>query len=159
MRKALALLIVALAAPALSAGEFELTGYAGYTFPFYSQTFGYDPGPVSVPIPGVTVEQGGSFLLDASGGPAFAGALAFYATDSFGFELRYDHAEINVENMDSVYDVEVGLPGGLAPVTAHLDFTDGETRIDSLAPLSLNLKLRTGSPVRVGLSGGAGCLG
>ena len=86
-KAALAILLAVLSVPAVSgAGELELTGYGGYTFPFYNQTFKYDPGPVSVPIPGVTVEQGGSFELKASGGPAFAGGLAFYVTD--GVRLR-----------------------------------------------------------------------
>jgi hypothetical protein len=162
MRKALALLIAVLAAPAVChAGEFELTGYAGYTFPFYSQQFGYSPGPVSVDIPGVTVtvDQGGSFGLETSGGPAFAGGLAFFATDSFGFEVRYDNADVSVDVLDSVFNVRVGLPGGLQPVTADLEFTDGEAQLDGVAPWSVNLKLRTSGPVRFTVSGGASRLG
>ena len=88
MRKAFAILLAVLCVPAVSgAGELELTGYGGYTFPFYSQTFKYDPGPVSVPIPGVTVEQGGSFELKASGGPAFAGGIAFYYSRRAGADF------------------------------------------------------------------------
>src|SRR5512139_672607 len=126
MKKALTLLLAALALPALAAaGELELTGYGGYTFPFYSQTFKYDPGPVSVPIPGVSVEQGGSFELKASGGPAFAGGIAFYVTDGFGFEVRYDHADITVETQSSSYTVRVGLPAPLDPVVADLALGEG----------------------------------
>jgi hypothetical protein len=71
-----------------------------------------------VPIPGVSVEQGGSFELKASGGPAFAGGMAFYVTDGFGFEVRYDHADITVETQSSSYNVRVGLPAPLDPVVA-----------------------------------------
>jgi hypothetical protein len=160
MRQALALLLAALAAPGLAgAGEFELTGYAGYTFPFYSQTFKYDPGPVTVPIPGVTVEQGGSFELKASGGATFAGGMTFYVTDGFGFEVRYDHADINVETQSSAYNVRLGLPAPLDPVVAALTLTEGTVDLKAAAPFSLNLKLRTGGHVRLTVSGGASKLG
>jgi hypothetical protein len=160
MRKALLLLLAVVGAPALAAaGEFELTGYAGYTFPFYSQTFKYDPGPVSVPIPGVSVEQSGSFELKASGGPAFAGGATFYVTDGFGFEVRYDHADITVETQSSSYTVRVGLPAPLDPVVADLALTAGTVDLKAAAPLSLNLKVRTGGSVRLTVSGGASRLG
>ena len=140
MRKALALLLAVLAAPALAgAAELELTGYAGYTFPFYKQTFEYDPGPVTVPIPGVTVEQGGGFALEASGGPAFAGGLAFYVTGGFGFEVRYDRADITVDTQASSYTVRVGLPAPLDPVVADLALAEGTADLKAAAPLSLNL--------------------
>ena len=73
--RGLALLAAALVAavPAGAGERLEIAGYAGYTFPFYSQTFRYDPGQVTVPIPGVSVEQSGQFEAKASGGPAFAG--------------------------------------------------------------------------------------
>ena len=71
MRKTL--LLAVLVSPSLAAAaELELAGYGGYTFPLYSQTFKYDPGPVTVPIPGVSVEQGGGFELTGSGAIAFA---------------------------------------------------------------------------------------
>jgi len=157
MRKALALL---LALPALAgAGELELTAYGGRTFPFYSQTFKYDPGPVTVPIPGVTVEQGGSFELKASGGAAFAGGMTFYVTGGFGFEVRYDHADITIDTQSSAYNVRVGLPAPLDPVVASLTLTEGTADLNAAAPLSLNLKLRTGGRVRLTASGGASRLG
>jgi hypothetical protein len=160
MKKALAILLAALAVPALAdAGELELTGYAGYTFPFYSQSFKYDPGPVTVPIPGVTVEQGGSFELKASGGGAFAGGITFYVTQGFGFEVRYDHADITIDTQSSSYNVRVGLPAPLDPVIAGLTLTEGTVDLKAATPFSLNLKLRTGGHVRLTASGGASRLG
>jgi len=160
MRKALALLLAVLAAPVLAvAGELELTGYGGYTFPFYKQTFEYDPGPVTVPIPGVTVEQGGSFALEASGGPAFAGGVAFYVTGGFGFEVRYDRADITVDTQASSYTVRVGLPAPFDPVVADLALAKGTADLKAAAPFSLNLKLRTPGSVRLTVSGGASRLG
>jgi hypothetical protein len=143
-RKPLVLLLAALVAPAFAnAAELELTGYAGYTFPFYKQTFEYSPGPVTVPIPGVTVEQGGSFALEASGAPAFAGGVAFYVTENFGFEVRYDRADLTVDTKASSYTVRVGLPEPFDPVVADLALAEGTADLKAAAPFSLNLKLRT----------------
>ena len=159
-RQPLALLLAVLAAPALAgAAEFELTGYAGYTFPFYSQTFKYDPGPVTVPIPGVTVDQGGSFALEASGAPAFAGAATFYLTGGLGFEVRYDRADLTVDAKASSYTVRVGLPAPLDPVVADLALAQGTADLKAASPFSINLKLRTPGSVRFFLSGGASHLG
>jgi hypothetical protein len=160
MRHALAILLAVLAASALAgAGELELAGYGGATFPFYSQTFKYDPGPVTVPIPGITVEQGGSFEIKASGGAAFAGGVTLYVTGGFGFEVRYDHADITLDTQSSAYNVRVGLPAPLDPVLASLTLTQGKADLKAAAPLSLNLKLRTGGHVRLTASGGASRLG
>lgn len=158
--KPLAILLAALAAPALAgAGEFELAGYGGYTFPFYKQTFAYDPGPVSVPIPGVTVQQGGTFALETAGGPAFAGGITYYVTGGLGFEVRYDRADITVETQASSYTVRVGLPAPLDPVTADLALAQGTADLKAATPFSLNLKLRTPGSVKLTLSGGASRLG
>jgi hypothetical protein len=159
-RKPLVLLLAVLAAPSLAgAAEFELTGYAGYTFPFYKQTFTYDPGPVTVPIPGVTVDQSGSFALEASGAPAFAGGATFYLTGGFGLEVRYDRADLTVDTKASSYTVRVGLPAPLEPVVADLALAQGTADLKAAAPFSINLKLRTPGSVRFFLSGGASHLG
>ena len=156
MRKVLAFVAAVLALPSLTrAGEVELTGFAGYTFPFYTQTFAYDPGPVTIPIPGVSVVQRGSFQLSSSGGPAFGGSLAFFPADSLGFELRFDRADISVKTETAAYDINVTLPAPLDPVMATLDFTKGEAELDAATPLSLNLKLRSGGRTRFYVSGGA----
>ncbi len=160
MRQTTALLLVVLVAPAAAAaGEFELTGFGGYTFPFYSQTFRYTPGPVSVPIPGVSVEQGGSFGLETSGAVGFGAAAAFYVSEGFGFEVRYDRADITLEPLPSSYSVKVTLPAPFDPVVADLDFPPGTANLEAAAPLSINLKMRTGGRVRLTVSGGASRLG
>jgi hypothetical protein len=155
-----ALLAVLAAAPLAGASErLEIAGYAGYTFPFYSQTFRYDPGQVTVPIPGVSVEQSGQFEARASGGPAFAGGITLYATGGLGFEFRYDRADITVDTQGASYAVRVGLPAPLDPVVANLNLTEGQVDLQAVAPLSFNLKLRTGGPVRFTTSFGASRLG
>jgi hypothetical protein len=161
MRKVLVSLVAALAAPALAgAGELEVAGYAGYTFPFYSQTFAYDPGPIDIPIPGVDIEQGGEFELKASGGAAFAGGLTFYATDTFGFELRLDSAGMTVDTQSNTYSVRLDVPPPHDPVLADLELAKGTAEVRALRPWSFNLKLRSGGEsVRFTTSGGLSRLG
>jgi hypothetical protein len=157
---ALAFLAVLAAAPLAGASErLEIAGYAGYTFPFYSQTFRYDPGQVTVPLPGVSVEQSGQFEARASGGPAFAGGITLYATGGLGFEFRYDRADITVDTQGASYAVRVGLPAPLDPVVANLNLSEGQVDLQAVAPLSFNLKLRSGGAVRFTTSFGASRLG
>jgi hypothetical protein len=156
----LLVLVGTLVASSAAAGErFEIAGHAGFTFPFYSQSFHYDPGAVSVPIPDVSVEQSGDFELRASGGPAFAGAITLYATGGLGFEFRVDHADITIDTQGGSYAVRVGLPAPFDPVVANLNLTQGTADLKALTPLSFNLKLRTGGSVRFTASGGPSRLG
>jgi len=155
MRKALASLIAALALPSLAAaGEVEIGGFAGYTFPLYSQTFTYDPGPVTIDIPGVTIQQSGTFELKGSGGPVFGGTAALYLLDSVGLEVRFDSANVTVKAQSPSYHVHVALPAPAPPVDSNLSLTAGEAQLSSAQPFSLNLKLRTPGATRVYLSGG-----
>ncbi len=158
--QALSILVVCAAAAAASAGDrIEIAGHAGFTFPFYSQTFSYDPGAVSVPIPDVSVQQSGQFELRASGGPAFAGGITLYATTGLGFEFRVDHADVTLDTQGGSYTVRVGLPAPLDPVVANLSLSQGTADVKAVTPLSFNLKLRTGGKVRLMTSFGASRLG
>jgi hypothetical protein len=161
MRKVLVPLVAALAAPVLTvAGELELAGFAGYTFPFYSQTFAYGPGPVDIPIPGVEIEQGGEFELKASGGLVLAGGLTFFATDRFGLELRLDSADMSVDTRSNTYSVRVDLPPPHDPVLADLELEKGRAEMRALTPWSFNVKLRSGGEsARFTASGGLSRLG
>jgi hypothetical protein len=160
MRKAPFLLVVLLAVPSLAvAGSVEISGFAGYTFPFYSQTFRYDPGPVSIPIPDVSVQQNGVFQLKASGGAALGGSLAFFPVEAVGFELRVDRASVTVKPQDASFDVNLTLPAPLDPVKSTLSLPAGSVALDSGKPLSLNLKLRSTGRAQVFLSGGISRLG
>jgi len=158
-KSALLCLLLAMTPLAVRAGEFQVAGYGGYTFPFYSQTFRYDAGQVTVPVPGVSVEQMGEFELRASGRPAFTGAATFYATDGFGLEIRYDHAGIKVDTHGASYAVRVGLPMPLDPVTANVNLTEGVVDVKAVSPWSFNLKLRSGGRARFTTSFGASRLG
>ena len=155
------MLVAVLAAPVLAgAAELELAGYAGYTFPFYSQTFGYDSGPVDIPIPGVAIEQSGEFQLEASGGLLFAGGMTLYATDRFGLEVRLDSADMSVETLSNTYSVRVDLPEPFDPVAADLELEKATADLEALTPWSFNLKLRSGGEsLRFTASGGLSRLG
>lgn len=160
MRKALAPLVVLLAIPSLAAaGGVELAGFAGYTFPFYSQTFNYDPGPITVPIPGVAIQQSGAFQLNASGGLAAGGSLTLYPAEAIGIEFRIDSASVKVESQPATFDVNVTLPAPLDPLKSQLVLDAGTVELNSGKPLSLNLKLRTTGSTKLFASGGVSKLG
>ena len=156
MRKALASLVAVLALPSLAAagGEVEISGFAGYTFPFYSQKFSYDPGPVLVDIPGVTIQQSESFELKASGGLVLGGAVALFPIDAVGFEFRFDSADLTVKTQSPSYHVHVTFPAPLGPVDTNLALKESEADLSAASTFSLNLKLRTSGDTRVYLSGG-----
>jgi hypothetical protein len=161
MRKALpASFLALLALPSLAAAaDFEISGFAGYTFPFYSQTFTYQPGPISVPIPGVSIQQSGNFQLDASGGAAYGAAAAFFPVHSVGVELRVDSGDLTLGMKDAAFDVNVSLPAPLQPVHSTLTLTKGTADLRAARPFSLNLKLRSPGRSHVYASGGLSRLG
>ena len=55
--------------------------------------------------------------------------------------------------------MRVGLPAPLDPVVTTLSLSEGEVDLKAVAPLSFNLKLRTGGSVRFTTSFGASRLG
>jgi opacity protein-like surface antigen len=138
-----------------SAGDnVDLALYLGGSFPGYSQTFTYDPGPVSVPIPGLVITQSGAFTLEGGGGLVVSGGITFYFGGIIGIEGRYDTVRVSVNETAPSYDVSVTLPGIPTPVTASLDLGQGTVDVSTLKPWSLNLKLRTPGSVRFFASGG-----
>ncbi len=161
MNKALAALIALLTVPALAgAAELELTGALGYSFPFYSQTFPYDSGPIDPALPGLDIDQGGEFELKGSGGLVLGGAATFYASEGFGFELRLDSADMAVDTLSNSYTIRVDLPPPSDPVTAELELDRSKAELKSLTPWSFNLKLRSGGEsLRFTASGGFSRLG
>ncbi len=160
MRKVLPLLIAVLALPSLAAaGEVEVSGFAGYTFPFYTQSFTYDPGPITLPIADVSIQQAGAFQLTSSGGAAFGGSIALFPADTVGFEFRIDRASISVTPEGPIYRVHATLPAPLPPVDSTLDLTQGTADLSAAMPFSLNLKLRSSGHTRVYASGGISYLG
>src|SRR5260370_39318661 len=106
---------------AASAGDIELAGYAGPAVPFYDQTFRYDPGTLVSPFRGVTIQQQGVFRLEAKGGLAFGGGLAWYVVGPLGLAARIDTAGADVRTTGAPYPVSVALPPPPPPLSTDLD--------------------------------------
>lgn len=140
------------------AGEWELAVAGGKVFPFYTQSFEYDPGTLTAPIPGTTIEQRGVFRLDARGALAVGGSLSFYPARHVGIELRVDTADVSVPITGAVYRVRADLPAPLPDLSTDLDLGRGEVDLERLRPLSLGLRLRSAGRTRVGVSAGVSYL-
>lgn len=139
---------------AAAAGVLEVTVHAGPSFPTYSQTFSYDPGTVTLPIPFATVRQTGVFQLEAKGGLSFGGALAWQFAGPLGLEARIDTTDVDVQTLGARYRVEVDLPAPLSDVATDLDLGTGTVDLERVRPLSLNLRLRSSGKIGVAASGG-----
>jgi len=150
--------LVALLAPAAAgAADWELAAWAGPAFPFYTQTFEYDPGPLSLGIPGTSLEQRGAFSLDARGGVALGAAAAFNFSRHVGVELRIDTADVHVRTQGARYALTARLPPPLpAVITSDVDLGTGDVDVERARPISLNLRFRSRGTLRVtGSAGGS----
>jgi hypothetical protein len=161
MKKVLAALVAVFLAPAVvGAAGLELSGFLGYSFPAYNQSFAYNSGPIDIPVEGLEVDQGGLFELDSSGGLVLGGALTLYASEGFGLEVRLDSADVAIDTVANTYSVDVRLPEPHDPVSEVLELDRGEAEMKALTPFSINLKLRSGGrSLRFFASGGLSRLG
>lgn len=157
-RTVLAVGALATVARGSAADGWEVTVSGGKVFPFYDQTFEYDPGTLAPPIPGATLEQRGVFRLDARGGLALNFALARDLGRHVAVEARLDTADVSVSTIGARYRLRANLPAPLPPLSADVDLGTGEVDLERLRPLSLNLKLQGGDRTRLAASGGASWL-
>jgi hypothetical protein len=147
----------ALAGVNAHAATVELSGHAGQAFPFYEQSFEYDPGSALITLPGVgtlNLGQSGAFRLEGKGGSSLGGAVTLYLAPHVGIEARVDSAAVDIRTSGATYHLSIDLPAPLPDITQDLQFADGTVDVDRLQPLSLNLKLKT--PGRVGLVASGG---
>lgn len=144
------------AAPQASGGEVELAVHLGRALPYYDQALRYAAGSVPL-LPGFSLNLDDSIGLDARGGAVLAAGLTGYVAGPLGFEARVDRARVDVAVRDASFTL---LLRGAAPVPPQIaSFTStGSATLDPLTPLSLNLKLRFGRPIRLVVSGGASYL-
>jgi hypothetical protein len=138
----------------VTAAGWEAALHAGQTFPFYEQSFEFDPGALT--IPGATVTQRGIFRLDAKGGLALGASLAWQGS-VVGLEARVDTADVRVETEGARYDVTVRVPV-IGTLTTPVDLGGGTLDLERLRPMSLNLRVRTRGRVGFGASGGVSYL-
>lgn len=143
---------------AAAAGGLELAGYIGPSLPFYDQTFRYDPGTVTIPVPGISLRQDGVFGLSAQGALAVGGGLTWYFAGPAGLEARVDTTRIDVQTLGARYNVRLDLPEPFPPISTDVDLGSGRASPETLTPLSLNLKLRTPGVLRFVISGGVSYL-
>ena len=136
----------------------EITASAGKVFPFYNQTFEYDPGALLPPIAGATIEQRGIFTLDAHGALALNLAVARDLGRHAAVEARLDTADVSVNTVGARYRVRANLPAPLPPISSDIDLGTGSVDLERLRPLSLNLKLRGGRKPSVAVSAGVSWL-
>jgi hypothetical protein len=153
-----ATLVLAASAAPLRAEGWEIAVTAGKVFPFYSQAFEYDPGALSSPIAGATIEQRGVFMLDARGALALNLAVARDLGRHVAVEARLDTADVSVNTIGAVYRVRANLPAPLPPLSTDVDLGTGTVDLQRLRPLSLNLKVQGGGRARVSASAGASYL-
>ena len=152
-----ALSLVACLAASAAHADWELTVHGGPTFPFYEQSFEFDPGPLAAPG-GVVISHEGVYRLDGRGGISLGGALAFHPHAALGLELRLDTADVNVRTGGVRYRVRVALPPPIGTLTTDVAFTEGEGDLERLRPVSLNLRVRSPGTTRVTASGGVSYL-
>ncbi|HUG52894.1 MAG TPA: hypothetical protein VMR21_04815 [Vicinamibacteria bacterium] len=145
-------------ARAAAAEGWEVAVSGGKVFPFYGQAFTYDPGALSAPFPGVTLEQRGVFELDARGGLALSAALTRALGRHTAVEARIDTADVRVRTLGARYRLRAELPAPLPPLTTDVDLGSGQIDLERLRPLSLNLRLHGGTRPRVAASAGVSWL-
>ena len=136
--------------------DWQVAVWGGPTFPFYEQSFEFDPGPIGGTGAAV-ISQDGIFRLDGRGGITLGAALAFHPVSAVGVELRVDTADVDVRTGGARYRVRVPLPP-FGSLLSDVAFTDGEGDLERLRPLSLNLRLRTPGRTRLTASGGVSYL-
>jgi hypothetical protein len=149
----LSLPFVPVSATPASAGEVELAVLAGRSLPFYEQSFDIDPDEL-VP-PDVPLSTSGGFDLELGGGLTFSGAVTWRFSGVLGLEARVDSARVELDVTGGQVSTDLGelLPGlPSIPISGEVS---GETQIDRLTPISLNLQLAAGESVRFVFSGGA----
>lgn len=160
MRQAAGLLALAaaLAGPPALAGGFELEAGVGASFPRYEQSLSWDPATYVPPTPGVTLSASGPLDLEAQGGLAWHGGLTWYFLGGLGLEARYDSVTADLVASGASYDVRVVAVPGVPSFNARLQLGAEDLQLDSVHPVSLNLRFRTPGPVRLVLSGGVSYL-
>jgi opacity protein-like surface antigen len=149
-----ALVLLCAAATSSAAGEMEVAVRAGQVFPFYQESFHFDPGPfVRATFPSVVVDPVRDLRLEGRGGLALGGGLAWYRAGGIGLEARVDTADVSVKSVDAIVRVRLPLPPPLPSLSTDVTIP-ATADLHPLRPVSLNLAARTSGNVKVRVSGG-----
>lgn len=152
-------LVLTLLAVQSQAGGVEVALHLGRTMPTFEQTFTYDPSSVIPSAPGLTITPRGALRLDARGALSFSGGVTWFFAGPVGLEARVDGLTADLEATGARYDVNLQLPAPLPAVTGQLELGSRDLALESVRPVSLNLRVLTPGPVRLSLSGGVSRLG
>jgi hypothetical protein len=156
--RALAFVIAVLAPLAASAGEFELHARAGAVFPFYEETFEFDPGGLPNLPGGIEVTQEDLFRLDARGGMALGLGASYQFSPLLGLEARLDTADLRVRMTGARFRLTTPLPGPIPDLVNELDLGGGDADLRRIHPVSLNLRAISSGSTRFGASAGVSYL-
>lgn len=151
-----ALSLVACLVASDARADWEVAVLGGPTFPFYEQSFEFDPGPLGGPG-GAVISQEGLYRLEGRGGISLGAGLAFHPHSALGLELRLDTADVDVRTGGVRYRVRVAVPP-FGTIATDVAFTEGEGDLERLRPVSLNLRVRSPGATRVIASGGVSYL-
>ncbi len=158
MRPWIAVLCATMPCALANAGDVEVAVRAGQVFPFYKQSFRFDPGPfLRSTFPNVVVEPVQDLSLEGRGGLAFGGGLTWYAAGGVGLEARVDTADVSVRSVDAIVRVRFPLPPPLPSLSTDVNIP-AAADLQRLRPVSLNLAARTPGNVKVRVSGGVSYL-
>lgn len=158
MRGWIVALTAAVAPGPASAGGIEIAARGGQVFPFYEQSFRFDPGPfLRATFPGVSVEPIQDLRLEGRGGLALGGGVTWYVSDNFGFEARVDTADLSVQARDASVNVRIPLPAPLPSISTDVEIP-ATVEMERVRPLSLNVKARTPGRLKVYASAGVSYL-
>jgi len=146
-----AVLVVASAAATTEASGFEVALFTGPTIATYKQSFSFTSGSPQVQLARLDVKD--SPTIEAEGGIAYGLAATFFLSNTFGLEGRLDSVDIDLQSFGGNYTLVLGPPG--SPVsTLPVTLGDGQTDLQRVKPLSLNLRFQSQGRVSLGLSGG-----
>jgi hypothetical protein len=141
-----------------SASGVEIAVRAGRVFPFYEQSFRFDPGPfLRATFPGVSVEPVRDLRLEARGGLTLGGGLTWYLSDNVGLEARIDTADLDVRAEDAKVSARIPLPAPLPSISTDVEIP-ATVELERVRPLSLNLRARTAGRLQAHASVGVSYL-
>lgn len=143
--------LILFSAPTRSAaGGFEVALYTGPAFATYKQTIGVNGTSPQFQFTRLTVKGGPT--LDASGGLSLGVGATWFLSNSFGLEGRIDAVDIDLQSFGGDYTIDVG--SGSSTFSTPITLPPGETALQQVRPLSLNLRLQSQGRVGIGLSTG-----
>ena len=145
---AAALALLGFGAQSEGAG-FEIAGFFGPAVPTYKQSFTLLGGSPQFQFARLSPKTQPS--LDAEGGLAIGASATVFLTKSFGIEARVDHLDVDLKSFGGTYALEIG-PANAPISSTPVSLGAGETKVQSVRPLSVNLRYQSQRRIGLGFS-------